>query len=538
MTDYGNVIDTVIGGQRQQAQQGAVGSLDDDPEAAANAINLAKASGVPAEVIYANPEAFERNYKAALASSIVQRNPHIQGYINSNPMAAKVSNDDYGNLDDTSRAVSTIGDKSIMQHAIDAFSPVAGAATQGFVQGVGPGGPGSWMLQHPEEGYKELDEIPGAEGNMVRAGFAAAAILGSPFEVAFRGFSGILNAGIEGGKQFLKQQGMDPDQAEKLGNETNLMIQLGLMGGMGEMRPPPELKALAKNAQQTAMRVKPYIDAKQEVPFGVDPATDMLHVSQSKIDLDNLKESLAAAQKSATRERDPELFANFIRQHTDATIGISSEAVRKLYGDSTPMPDDGLLGWVPGIEDQLIGTQSTGGDIRVPLADWLARVEPDVAKELHDDIRVRGNGPTLNEAKDTLKLEPKEEPEPVEPAEGEHPQVVAQRGEEPDEGERSLDVVDTTRTAGGLEPLQTFGEKKVLLQKSSQGTGQYANVHNYDLVDETGKRVGDVQLTYDEAKQDLHVEYIRASSSGGRAKPNSLGPSSTRGIMRQLRQEF
>jgi hypothetical protein len=539
-------IDYAIG-QRRASVGLALGALDDDPDDAARAQQLSKATGVPGEVIHGDLENFEAQHKAALTGSILNNNPWLRDYVSQHPIAASVSNDDWGQLDETSQAVNKLGSKSAllaMQERMARHIQFGEAIESGFKQGFGPEGPGSWMDKPITQ--EEADK-QGIVGDVKRGLevplYAAGATLGSPFELGMRAFSGLLGAGEAGYKTVLQQQGVDPDRAEKMVNEASLFAQLALLHGAdlahGGMEFPHELNEIAKNAQRTAERIKPYVEAGTEVPFGVDSATDLMHTEQSKLDLANLKDALAAAQKSATRERDPDLFASFIRQHTDATIGISSEAVRKLYGDSTPMPDDGLLGWVPGIEDQLIGNEATGGDIRVPLADWLARVDPDVAKELHDSIRVRGNGLTLEEGKE---WKPKEEPDEVqpEPKEGEPSPlaVMASRPEDEDAGQRARGVVDTTRSAGGLEPMQTFGEKKVLLQKVSQGTGRFANVHDFDLVDESGKRIGDVQLTYDEAKKDLHVEYIRASSTGEGAQPNFMGPAATRGVLRQLQKEF
>ena len=163
---------------------------------------------------------------------------------------------------------------------------------------------------------------------------------------------------------------------------------------------------------------KPYIDAGVEPPIGLHPLIDDIHKDQAKQDVKALDELLSEAQKSSTKERSPELFAGFIRQHTDSTIGIDAEAVRKLYGDAQPEVDDNKLGFVPGIADQLALAEAHGGDVEVPLADWIAKVDPEVAKELHDFIRVRPGGMTLDEAKAPA---PPEEAKPPEPKEGEEP---------------------------------------------------------------------------------------------------------------------
>src|SRR5215472_11109462 len=74
----------------------AIGDLGSDPDEAARSFRLAKMTGVPAPVIQADPEGFDRQQKTRLASQLISRNPFLQQYINQNPEASKVSNDDYG----------------------------------------------------------------------------------------------------------------------------------------------------------------------------------------------------------------------------------------------------------------------------------------------------------------------------------------------------------------------------------------------------------------------------------------------------------
>ncbi len=85
-----------------------------------------------------------------------------------------------------------------------------------------------------------------------------------------------------------------------------------------------------------------------------------------------------------------------------SAVSIRAEAVRELYGDEQPTVDDGLLGWVPNIAEQLPFAEATDGHIEVSLADWNAKVTPEVANKLHDDIRLRCDWSTLNDAKGLL----------------------------------------------------------------------------------------------------------------------------------------
>lgn len=536
MTDYGNVISSIAGGAQQNAAAGVVGAVADSPDDAQRAFELAQSSGVPADQIYGNLDAFERYYKSAMASQIVQQNPHLQDYANSHVLAPKISNDDWGQLDTVSHSLNwAAGAKSVLQRIIDAqgsVNPFAYTAQgqaikqqiqKGFMEGFGEGGIGQWLVQTPED-------LEWAKQN--RLAFAGWSTLGAIPELFFRGFGGLTNAVVQGASEAYAQATGDRDGADKYAEQAiQALTDPGLAASLEGLDPFP--LALHNVTLRSMTRVGPYVHAGIEPPRGIDPIIDHIHAAQSKMDVDNLMESLKEAAKSTTRERNPDMFANFVRQHTNLEVGIPNEAVRRLYGDTTPMPDDGMLGWVPGIEDQLVGSDLTGGDIRVPLGDFLAKMDPKVGRELKDDIRVRPNGMTLTEAKDLRPIDLDEDlfdakqpdaPQNLqEELQARFEDKPAIRRDEP------IEIMNSVRDSGGLHPI---GDK-VALKKVSQGEGRFANVHDFDLLDGEGKRVGDIQLTYDEAKKDLFVEYVRHDQG-----PGAFGPRAVRDIARQLKVEF
>src|SRR5882762_11485065 len=91
-----------------------------------------------------------------------------------------------------------------------------------------------------------------------------------------------------------------------------------------------------------ALRVTaPYVRAGEEPAVGVHPYLDEIKTEQAKQDGDALKEALSESAKSATRERSPEFYAQFVRSHIgEREIGISAEAIQKLYGEKIPEPGD------------------------------------------------------------------------------------------------------------------------------------------------------------------------------------------------------
>src|SRR5450631_2491515 len=85
-------------------------------------------------------------------------------------------------------------------------------------------------------------------------------------------------------------------------------------------------------------------------PPTVLPELDKFRTDQNAKDIERLMDATKAAGAVPERTTSPELYRQFIADHTDAEIGIGGDAVAALYGDKLPTPDDNLLGWVPGIE--------------------------------------------------------------------------------------------------------------------------------------------------------------------------------------------
>lgn len=396
MNDNDLVLDT-FGGLRSQAQASATADIEASPDEATRAIELSKATGVHPSTILGDLEGFERGHKATLATDIVKNNSFISDYIASQPMASKISNDDYGQLDAASQS---LGKLSLPGRLAQADAAVTGAileaGAKGFKEGFGDQGIGNWLLDSPggEEFVKNH-----------RLSAATWSVLTSPVEITFRTLSGAIkattDAAYSGSKELYKQFGGSEGQAERFGRDIGGMVEMMTAAPMhlGVPQAPRVTSEMVVKARETVAKAKPWVEAGQEPPYGIDKTIDQVKEKQSDLDLKNLDEALKESVKSATRERSPELYADFVRQHTNATISISGEAVAKLYGDKLPEVDDGKLGWVPRLREQLETAIATGGDIDVPLADWLARIEPELAKELHDDIRVRAGGVTKNEAK-------------------------------------------------------------------------------------------------------------------------------------------
>jgi hypothetical protein len=481
----------------------AVTSLDDNPDAGARALKLAKATGAPPQVVYNDLDGFDQGHKAALVSHIVRNNPAIASYIRGNPLADVVSNDDYGNLDNFSRSVpnTSILHPGWMEKYIT--KPVV-AGVVGAAESIRQ--TAAEYLEKPEttdeQALRQLRQTsPGtAAGLQIQSNLLDAATLLGKFAMG-----PITEGPAKAAGQLAKELGQDPDRAER---EMSSLLQSEFMRtgeNLHEVAEIGERQAAMKSREAAIAAAKPWIDAGLEPPRGLHPEIDKAKADLNSHYIDQFDANLADAQTSLTRDRDPEYFQKFAEQHYgDSTIGIAGDRVAELYGDRLPSPDDGLLGWVPGIEAKLEEAK-LGEDVHVPLADWMTKVDPKVAKDLHDDLRVWPGGITAREAAEPWEAKPVVEA------------PIAQ-----------------ARAASGTEPMFAIGDRKLELKQQPSIPGfEYA--HEYQFLDQDGKPAGELTIIPDEAKKELYISNINGLAG---LYSNSFGPSLVRDLTRQLKEIY
>jgi uncharacterized membrane protein YhaH (DUF805 family) len=84
-----------------------------------------------------------------------------------------------------------------------------------------------------------------------------------------------------------------------------------------------------------------------------------------------------------------EQLSDLKRLYPKQKVCFKAEAVRELYGDREPTADDGILGWVPGIKEQLAAEDD---EIELSLIDWNTHAIPDdVVAKLHGSMRIKSN---------------------------------------------------------------------------------------------------------------------------------------------------
>lgn len=330
-------IDTVENTNRLRAYTG----LDEDPEKAARALQLGRATGVNPNVIHDDMEGFEQEHKSLLVRDILDNNPQIRDYIRKNTLANVVSNDDYANLDEFTRTA-----KGVMEF-YNYINPV-----RAFVKGT-------------VETFKEAGTAPLGEAIEKTGSPFAGTALAAPMQIL-----GMLGAPIGGLQEVARKVG------EITGNESEGEQLARDIGGIFENE----------------------FGRMGEHPAGTHPEVDAAKAELNAKVLEQLNENLTAAQSVLTKERDPVLAEAYFKQHYEtASVGISGDRILELYGDRVPSPDDGLLGWVPDMESQLEAAKA-GDDVHIPLAKWMTHVDPALAKELMPDMRVWPGGITAREA--------------------------------------------------------------------------------------------------------------------------------------------
>ena len=458
--------------QQRRGQFAGMQALEDDPAQAGRALDLEKATGTPAPLIYGDQENFEKQHKAALTAALLRNNQYLSQYAASDPMAAKVSANDWGQLHKITEIWDKFTDNTIAGTAIKTLK----AQYEGFKGGFGTfGPPGSSYLPTP----KTLEE---AEAHPYAGALAAVvAMAGFPREMSFRIGSGLLAGAVGGAKTFYQTLTGDKEGADKYAaNFLQTVSDPGLWATMGLADP---LATLHENLQHNAeMRreielVQHHVMAGENIPVGLSKTADMAHAEQAKIDDKVYSDLLAEVNKAETKEISADHMARFANQKfAGKTVGIDAEAIRKLYGteEGKPIefdPEDNKLGWVPNIREQMDLAEKNKGRVEVPFADWLARVDPEVEKELHDSIALRRNGMTLEQAKAPAPPE-EAKPEPKPPQAFKDAKYI---------GESTYGVPLFERADGTRLFVNAEGEAKVFSRSVMKGVTEQETPPEFEL---------------------------------------------------------
>lgn len=354
---------------------------DVSPDDAARAFEQSKVTGVPASLIAANKEQFEKDYGGHFAGQIIQNNPHLADFVNSDPLHGPLVKDDLSNLDRLSQQYDKLG-------AADAQEEAARRLARGV---IGPRTPAGQI-------YGEGLNLQTAK---LIVGFAAAlpkSVHDATVDLITKAATGqlhqelsegnlspetVLNAGTiaslgatggipqvtsEGAVQsFLKlAEGLKPPspRAQAMGEA----VQEGVRAAEAA-RPPqpalmsPELSAAMQKLDEELRNIKPWTEAGQEPPVGVSQMADAGRLAQTEQDQELIKGALDAANATELKERSPEKFREFLGLHQEGTLTIDKEAVAA---------EPNKWEWVPNLERQLT---APGGTIQVSAKDFLTNFD-------------------------------------------------------------------------------------------------------------------------------------------------------------------
>lgn len=527
-----NEYDDYFNDSRQQALTSVVAPADeDDPEKAARAISLGQTTGVAPELIYPNVENFEKQHQAVLNSDLITKNARLQSYLNSDPMASKVSQDDVGHLDQVSELLHQFGygDKPRNWLATVRSYTHPQNFERGFWEGFGEQPVG----QVARDYYDVSHDAFGSLGWHLATDVP---------EIGFRSISGLFHGLAEVAKTHVastgKALGLD---GETLSKDIAGMFEAEAMGMTGRHgMPSPEMEGLVRGATD---RATPYLEQGKMPPTGMHPLIDSVYKASAERDAKSFDEIVKESAGNATRERSPDYFAKFADYQlpNGPKVRIDASAISRLYGDKPPEPDDGILGWIPNLAERLDTTAGSGGYIDVPMKDYTARIDPEVHKELRDDLLLRDHGFTVNEAKEV----PDWKPEPTEaPKEDETATVPTQPQSTPSDPARTLSgPTQVVRGAGGLEPLFSVGDRKLAIQKRDTPSANAKKQLDQGLVppdehhifDQDGNKVGYLDaIPYDGGKK----VYIDGIGGLNGHDANSLGPALTRSLLKQIKELY
>lgn len=398
MTD--EVVD-LLQARQNNTVAGVIGPVLDEEhnvDDANRAVELSRTTGVPSTVIYPNVKEYDKQNQTAMISQLLRQDEHLRNFADSDPIVPKIATNDWGSLAKASKSMAAL-----------AINPIAFATTKegqevwkSFLEGAKEGFGIDSPYYVTEEGIKNLDW---AKKNVLL--WTMFYYGGGAVETLLRGTSAAVSGTAKGiGKA--AEQLLGPEAGEKVEKGIHVaaeyaMTDIPAMQALHARQMRFEYdKARLAELKEAAYKGDPWIKAGEEPPVGVHPFIDELKKAKVKDDLRKLDDAISDFDAIPLKKSAPEILANLPRSHTDKEIGISAEAVRKLYGDTKPEADDGKLGWVPDLESKLRAAELSNGDVSVPLAEYVARVDKAVHDELKEDIRFSEAGMTVKESKEPI----------------------------------------------------------------------------------------------------------------------------------------
>lgn len=352
-----------------QAKQKAVAFSNDNAEEAAKAVQLGKKMNLPATVVQSDLPGYDATLRSKTASQAVA-NPALEKYVNGNPMAAQVSSDDWDKMEEASATLRALHPELMR-----------GKASTGVLAAV----PEIAQLLQDAPGrsklYDALTQLPAALGHGIMDFFT------TPGKVA----SGEVN--------LTTQQGLDQGIGFGIGvalggRDIKVGRSAGPTPGMSSPADIDSFLGTLKGMQSRA-EIDAFLRSKEQGPPG-----SMLMIEHARAGSEALDAAVQTAQESKTKQRSPELFAEAAAAHEPGSVHIDAGKMLELYQKEGKVPaeGDGLFGFVPDLAAKVQDAAATGGEVTIPVSQYIAHVDPAVHEGLRDNVRLHEDGVTPAEA--------------------------------------------------------------------------------------------------------------------------------------------
>ncbi len=223
---------------------------------------------------------------------------------------------------------------------------------------------------------------------------------------------------------------------------------------------------------------------------------DVRAASRANVQAEVFKNAMDGAAGSKLRERDLQAFQDFMRRQTDGSpvenIFIPAEVVRELYQGAKLDPEsiveraqDPLFGFVKDMPEQIREATQTGGDVVIPMADFVTHLAGSpIAEKLLPDIRFEADGMSVNDAKAFSEEYQRRVKESVNQAANEEPSAQQRISDEvrqqamqagyPESVANRYAALYASRYATrgerlGIDPYEAWKESGVQIQKGKEG---------------------------------------------------------------------
>lgn len=463
------------------AQDHIVGaSFGGSPEDAASALKLGQKLNLPPQVVKTDLPKFKADAERKEAIDAANSNPTLRNWISKDPLNAELAKDDMPALDKLLQS-------ALHFNQVMSLGNMWATANKRFAEGwnsvtMAPGEPEAQLQDYGffrKEQNEGLMTLPRMFSEMVGLGLVSPAVrFGGKLAYGIGGaWEGILDKAVESGlpRDFAAvahgeyiPPGPMPGMAvgptvspavkfvrEWSADKLNKMadgipfrskaiterLTAGVKPGEGPME---KLTPQAEQALREGETPRP----------GLDPVTDKFHVAQQQIDSAAMDNIMARVEETKLRERSPQALERALQGAVGTqNVHIPAQAISDLYKSQMAHEGDNLFGWVDGGPEKLSNAMATGADVQVPMAEFIAHIDPKVYAEIKDQLRYRPVGVSNEEAKALSQRKPEDYLEEKSLA-----QSVAESAEDRGPGEgRSATADGETAAKTEVKPPEAVG---------------------------------------------------------------------------------